>query len=577
MQITGAEAIVRALAVEQVPFVFGIVGGKLAPLLHAIAHEPSIRFVGARHEAAGVLMAGAVAAASERIAVAIAEMGPGSCNAIGGLGTAYANNLPLLLITSNNHHAASYPGRGMFMELDTLSLMRPLTKWNAVVHDGRRIPELLRTAFRQALSGRRGPVHLDVPQEILAAQWDYPDDSFELAPAAYRADLSPRPARDAIAQAAVMLAHAKRPLLLAGGGVVASGASHAFRALAQRLGAPAAATQMGIGVIASDAENFIGHGGIIGGTALSRALREADVILAVGCRFSSWMWDETGPLTGRGAGLINVNIDPAGLGLTPHALGMWSDAGTALEDLAVALDGHRPGQAQRQWLADMRAEYAGYSERLVALTQDRGDIMHPAALAQEIAAFLPGDALAVYDGGHTTFWSNDFTPAKAPRTRFHEPGMSQLGFGLPFANAIKLLHPGQPVFNITGDGSFGFTIQELDTARRHGLAVINVIHNNSSWGIIKLGQQKALGFNLGADLAGTDYAAVARGFGCFGESVERVEQVRPALERAMASGLPAVIDCRVRFEPHPCMPAFGMMNQYGFPAVTAKSAARAPA
>jgi acetolactate synthase-1/2/3 large subunit len=194
--------------------------------------------------------------------------------------------------------------------------------------------------------------------------------------------------------------------------------------------------------------------------------------------------------------------------------------------------------------------------------------MHPAALAQEIARALPGDALAVYDGGHTTFWSNDFTPVRDVRTRFHEPGMSHLGFGLPYALALQAQQPGRPVFNITGDGSFGFTLNELDTARRYRLPVVNVIHNNAAWGIIRQGQRMQLDFEMGTSLEGTDYAAVARGFGCHGENVTHLEEVGPAIQRALASGLPAVLDCRTRFVPHPAGPMFGAMNKYGFDALT---------
>jgi len=186
---------------------------------------------------------------------------------------------------------------------------------------------------------------------------------------------------------------------------------------------------------------------------------------------------------------------------------------------------------------------------------------------------LPADALAVFDGGHTTFWSNDYTPVHAVRTRLHEPGMSQLGFGLPAAMGLKLLHPARPVFNLTGDGAFGFTLQELDSARRLGLPVVNVIHDNAAWGIIRMGQRRALDFELGTSLAGTDYAAIARGFGCHGETVIEPAEIAPAIARALASGLPAVIDARTRFEPHPATPAFGSMNRYGFDALTRTPAA----
>jgi thiamine pyrophosphate-dependent acetolactate synthase large subunit-like protein len=225
-------------------------------------------------------------------------------------------------------------------------------------------------------------------------------------------------------------------------------------------------------------------------------------------------------------------------------------------------------------LAGIRAVRASYEEGLDAMARDTSDaIPHPAALASAIAAALPVDALAVFDGGHTTFWSNDFTPVQAARTRFHEPGMSHLGFGLPYALSLQLQHPGRPVFDITGDGSFGFTLNELDTARRAGLPVVNIIHNNAAWGIIRQGQKAQLGFEFATSLEGTDYAAIARGFGCFGETLTRADEVAPALARALASGLPSVLDCRTRFVPHPAAPAFGSMNRFGFEAFMAPAAA----
>ncbi|HWU63008.1 MAG TPA: thiamine pyrophosphate-binding protein [Ensifer sp.] len=563
-QMTGAEALTRLLVSEGVPYVFGIAGGKLNALLHAVSREPSLRYLGVRHEACGPLMGAAVAAASGRMCVALGEMGPGSSNLIGGLGGAFNNSLPLLLVTSNNHHAAAYPNRGMFMDLDTLALMKPLTKWNAVVHDARRLPELVREAFRQALTGRRGPVHLDIPQEIFTTRIDIDEEALSLPPAAYRAIEGPRAQAQDIERAAGMLVAAKRPVLIAGGGVVSADGGDLFRQLLALMQAPALTTQMGIGTVPSNSPFFIGQGGIIGGDAITAALAEADLVLAVGCRFSSWMWNEKGALTNGVADLININIDPMSLGANArHALGIWADARSALADLVSALKG-MPMPDRSGWLSRTRDVYMNYRQKLERMSEDEGEVMHPARLGKALGHLLPDDALVAYDGGHTSFWSNDLTPAVVERTRFHEPGMCQLGFGTPYAVALKLLHPDRPVFNICGDGAFGFTLSELDTARRYGLPIINIIHNNASWGVIKMGQMKTFDFSFGADLDGIDYAQVARGFGCFGEVVRRESELAPALERAVASGLPSVIDCRVRFEAHPSMPYFAKMNAYGF-------------
>jgi acetolactate synthase-1/2/3 large subunit len=278
------------------------------------------------------------------------------------------------------------------------------------------------------------------------------------------------------------------------------------------------------------------------------------------------MWDERGPLVGRGQRFINVNIDPAALGApAPHDIAMVADARLALADLLDAL-GDDDVTAAADWLTRLRETRRVYEEQFDQ-TADEG-VMHPAALSRAIAQALPKDALVVFDGGHTTFWSNDIIPVSQVRTRFHDPGMCQLGFGLPYALSLQSANPSLPVVNITGDGSFGFTIQELDTARRYRLPVVTIVHNNAAWGIIRAGQRAQLDFELGTDLAGTDYAAIAHGFGCFGETVVEPSGLAPALERALQSGLPSVLDCHTRFVPHPCLKAFGRMNAYGFDALT---------
>jgi thiamine pyrophosphate-dependent acetolactate synthase large subunit-like protein len=561
-RLNGAQALVRLLGAEDVRNAYGIVGGKLGPLLHALSASP-IRFTGVRHEASAPMMAAAEFAATGRVAVALGEMGPGSLNLASGAGVAFANRLAALFVTTNQHRAAAYPHLGMFMDLDTRAVFAPVTKWNAVVHDARRLPELVRTAFREALSGKPGPVHLDVPQDVLLQEIDWPAGAFDVPPARSRAVHRPRPAAAAVDEAAAWLRGAKRPLVVAGGGVIAADAVDALRRLAARLDAPVVPTQMALGVVPTDSPHFIGHGGLIAGEPVLQAFAQADVVLAVGCRFSSWMWDAQGALARPPHVLVNVNIDPSALGSPAlHAVALHADAKAALDDLLAALGDAAPA-TERGWRLALREARAAHEARLATLAADTTLPLHPAALAAELGRALPADALAVYDGGHTTFWSNDLTPVHAPRTRFHEPGMSHLGFGLPYAIALQRLHPGRPVVLVTGDGSFGFTLQELDTARREQLPVVAVIHDNAAWGIIREGQRKA-GFELGTALAGTDYAAIARGFGCHGETVERPGELAPALQRALASGLPAVIDARVRFVPHPAAPAFGSMNRYGF-------------
>ena len=240
--------------------------------------------------------------------------------------------------------------------------------------------------------------------------------------------------------------------------------------------------------------------------------------------------------------IIHLDVDPsAAAGVLPAALVL---AGDARETLGALVDevGDAPVTADASWRASLVADHRAHHRLLLNGADEPADAMHPAVLARELGDWLPEDALVVYDGGHTTFWSNDLTPALEPRTRFHDPGMAHLGFGLPYALALQAAFPGRTVVNVTGDGAFGFTLAELDTARRNGLPVVTVIHDNAAWGVIRFGQQRS-GFDLDTALTGTDYAAVARAFGCHGEWVTEAEQIRPALDRAVAPVFPRWSTC----------------------------------
>jgi thiamine pyrophosphate-dependent acetolactate synthase large subunit-like protein len=566
MKMTGGEILLRSLKVENVPFVFGIVGGRFMSFLRQVALEPTMEYIGTRHEASAAHMAAAVFHSTGKMGICLGEMGPGSVNLVPGVQSAYNNNIPMLVMTSNNPNRSSYPFHGMFMDFDAENLFKPITKWNAVVRDGKRIPELVQWAFREALSGKPGPVHLDFSADALSHTVEVDESIFDVEPQQYRVIERPRSSVKTITQAVDILMKAERPLLLAGGGVVASQAKEEFRKLAKFINAPATATQMGTGVVSTTDPNYIGQGGIIGGDAITRALQESDVILAVGCRFSSWLWGKNGPLSPGGPlqKVIHIDIDPSIIGkLTRVEVGIQGDAKAVLRDILDLLSMKNVKVDDREWTKSLVETYRTYREQLSQLLFDDHPVLHPAILAKEIGEFLPDQSLVVFDGGHTTFWSNDFTPILEPRTRFHEPGNSQLGYGTPYAHAIKLLYPDRPVFSITGDGSFGFSLQELDTARRYGIQVIHIIHNNSAWGIQQSSQRNMYNYSYGVDLSETNYANIARGFGCYGERVSHVEEIKPAIKRALASGLPAVIDVEVRFESHPAKKYIGAMSSAG--------------
>lgn len=558
VQLTASQALVRVLKASGVVDYYGVVGAMLSGILGEVARDEALHYVGMRHEAAGGFAAAGQFAGTGRLAVCLAEMGPGAANLLSSMGNARNNNLALLAVTTSPNREHAHPFHGMFMEWRGREAFGPYVKFSEQINDPARVPELVRAALREALTGRPGPVHLDLPADLAMrgsavfhpAELDAPLERF-------------MPSRrvpgnaEAVARATRLLAGARRPLVIGGGGVLRSEAAGEFRELVRALGAAATTTQMGLGAVDSRDPDFIGHGGVIGGPAVVRAMAEADVVLALGCRWSSWMWDHSEPAVARVPDVIHVDIDPTMLGRQmPTSVPIHGDARTVLGQLLAALaEQGGGGNADPGWRASLVEQYGAHRAHCAALAGQERMPMHPARVAQEVGAWVPDDALVVYDGGHTTFWSNEHTPAVLPRTRFHDPGMAHLGFGLPWALALKHAHPERTVVNITGDGAFGFTLQELDTARRYGLNVITVLHDNAEFGIIRTGQE-AHGFVLGANLEGTDYVAIARAFGCHGERVALPEEVGPALDRAAASGLPAVVDVQTFFDPHPTMGDF---------------------
>jgi thiamine pyrophosphate-dependent acetolactate synthase large subunit-like protein len=556
------EAVVAGLVAAGVHEVFGIAGGKFAPLLAVMAGEDRLRWTGTRHEAAAAFMATAVAHRTGRPAACIAEMGPGALNLASGLDTAYTNHLPVLAITIGTPAVLSAPSHGQIMDLDGAAVFSAVTKWRATVRHAARVPELMARAVREMLTAAPGPVHLELGYDVLGAPEPIAAGQLDAVATAAQPGRSLADAGQ-IARAAELLSGAQRPLVIAGGGAITSAAEAQVRALARRLDAPALVTQMGIGTLPDDDPSLVGQGGLVFGDSVTRALTEADVVIAIGCRFSSWLWDGMGPAGGDDPSrrLIHLDADPTMIGrVYPVAIGLAGDARVTLEALLARLPDETT--TDPTWRACLRAEHVDYVASLAQLGADDGDaeVMHPAQLAAALGRALPDGALVVYDGAHTSFWSNDLTPVTEPRTRFHDPGSGHLGFGVPYAHALALIKPDRPVLNITGDGAFGFTVAELDTAVRLGLRVVHVIHDNQSWGVIAAGQRR-LGFELGTELGGTDYAAIARGFGAHGERITTPAEVAPALARALAHDGPAVIDARVRFVPHPGLPRFGAMGR----------------
>ena len=558
----GAEVLVEALRKENVSKAFGISGHGVTVLLEAMRREPGLDFISPRHEESAAHMADGWARATGDVGVCISTVGPGAVNQAAGLAEAYADSIPVLAITANLQSFLSYPAVGFLEDMDTLNFYRPITKWNAVVHRRDRMAELVQRAFREARSGRPGPVHLDVPLDVLCQSGpaaELPGPDFYRPAGRLRGDAA------SIERAMELLEHAERPLLIAGGGVIASEAWEEFRALAKKLGIPATTSPMGAGCLAPDGAGFFGDSGWLGGSAVIQAMNMADVVLAVGCRFSAWLGMGRPPVMAGAPPqkIIHVDIDPREIGKNVGvAVGIVGDAKAVLADMLAAV-ASRPdaGGRHEAWTGLLTAAYAEYMASLQPMLGPPQGPITQGRLAKEVGDHLAGkDAMVTVDGGSTLLWAFSYLRAYEPRRRFFFAGGGHLGTGQPFANALKLANPNSLVVNFCGDGGFGMTLQELDTAVRHGLPVLNIINNDGGWGMCKAGQFILYGpeacNGIDQDFGTLDYAAIAQGFGAYGERVERVEDIRPAIDRALGSGRPAVLDVRVQPVPHPM---FGVM------------------
>jgi len=546
VELTGGELLLKCLRQEGVSVLFGILDGSFNPFL-AKLEAYGMRFVNPRHEAAAVHMAEAYARIRGEPAVVIGGIGPGAANMVSGVVTAYAEGSPLIVLTSQRRRNIIYPDRGgSFQNVDLLGLYGPVTKWSAGVRQWRRLPELIRRAFREATSGRPGPVYLEIPEDITRGTGD-PASVDIWSPDQYRPGRVGAGDPELIRQAAKLLASAERPLLHAGAGVSWAGASDEFLALAEHLAAAMTTSLSARGVVPEDHAHYFHP---LNRDALEAARTEADVVLVVGGRLGEL--DNWGRAPSWGAPsvqkTIQVDVEPTSIGLNrPVDLGIVGDARAVLAALLTEI-----GK-----LCQPKAEHSGF-ERYRELTQewqDQNEVtlntaegqISPGKMIKVVREFFPREAITVMDGGNTSLWTATFNPILAPRSYVYTAKFGHLGTGLPYALGAKLAAPDRPVYLISGDGAMGFNIQELETARRYDLPVTVIVSCDRGWGMERSSQLFAqIGGLVECDLyPETRYDLVAQAFGCHGEKIETLEQLRPALERANASGKPALLQVMV--------------------------------
>lgn len=529
-KVNGSKILGRALR-RHVDTLFYIMGGPMLAAENACIAE-GIRMIDVRHEQAGVMMAHAWSRLLNKPGASMAASGPGVMNLVTGVATAWADCAPHVAIGGSA--PAHRAGRGEFQDVDQVNVFKSITKWTDRVLDPARIPEQLATAFRHAVSGRPGPVYLDMPGDVL---YQEVDEEKVVYPTAALAVARTRPAGDAraVRQALELLAGAQKPLVLTGTGVFWSDACEELRRFVETAGIPFYTTPQGRGVLPDDHElSFL--------AARSTACREADVLLVVGTRSNYINLHFTAPRYSADAKLIQIDIDPLDIGLTrPCDCPIIGDAKAVLQQLLDEGKSRFNSKRYTGWvthLAEVNHEKTAKAEAQLANDQTP---IHPLRLCKEVRDFLDRDAILVVDGQEILNYGRQSIPTFYPRHRLNSGPFGTMGVGLPFGIGAKLACPDKQVLVLHGDGSFGLNAMELDTAIRYNIPVVTVISLNGGW-TGDPNHEKP-----GRELGYTRFDKMAEALGCYGEYVEDPAQIRPALERAFKSGVPAVVNVKTDF------------------------------
>ena len=533
---SGAELFVEAVARLGIEPIFTLVGDHLNEVLAAAARR-GIRILDMRHESGVTHAADAWARIHRRPALALVTGGPGHTNSLTGMATANLAGSPLIAVSGSR--PSTLAGRQAFQDIDQVAMARPVVKWAAEVPDAAQIPSYLERAYAVADSGRKGAVHLTIPVDLFTGSaggtglltWPPLDRPKGLSH---------------LDRAIGLLRAAERPILIAGSGVWWARAEEDLRSFIELTQIPLYTITMGRGTVSDDHPLVMGYADPALNYAVHTAFREADLFLIVGKRIDYRLAMGGARLFPPQARFIQIDIHPQELGLNRQLdAAICADARLALEALADAA-GPQPWP-RRSWLERLRALRRDWEATLAQAASDAASPMHPAALCRELSQALPRDVLYSWDGGDFVHWGRALLPAREPGGWLRLGPLGAIGSSLPNGLALQLAHPGRPVAVITGDGALGFYIAEMDTAVRHKLPIVVIVGNDAGWGLERELQSFAYGgVTVACELQSTPYDVIMKGFGGGGETVERIEQVRPAVERAFASGVPYCLNVKIR-------------------------------
>lgn len=525
-KVDGSYLVARTLKEEGVDHLFFLMGGPNYEIVNN-SEDMGIKTVDFRHEQAAAMAAHAYARVTGKPGVTTAASGPGTLNLLTGQYNAFIDCAPM--ITLGGAGPISDFGRDGFQEVDQVSIFEPISKAVMRPTDPARYPEQVSTAFRIATTGRPGPVYIDCNEDVLYGQVEE-----SAAPSPPRARKRARPSGDPdlVRETVKLLRESTRPVLFAGGGVWWSKAWEELREFVDRTGTPFYTAPISRGLIPEDHPLSFP-------AARSTALREADLVLVIGTRFN-WMMT-FGQRIGPMAKIVQIDINEAELGHNRSIdMGIVGDARAVLSQLNAEVSRARfKTRADSEWVTLLRDADADRRERVAPLENSDQVPIHPLRLCKELRDVMDRDAILAVDGNEILHYGRQSIPTYEPGHRLNSGPTGCMGVGLPYAIGAKLAKPDKQVVALHGDGSLGMNIQDFDTAVRYKLPIVIVVSNNEGWTARVEGIRKP-----GRELGWTRFDAIAEAMGGYGEAVEHPKDIRPALERAFASGRPSIVNVR---------------------------------
>jgi len=530
MKYTGSDIVIECLLEQGVTTVFGYPGGTILNIYDSLyKYRDKINHILTSHEQGASHAADGYARASGEVGVCLATSGPGATNLVTGIATAYMDSIPIVAITCNV--AVPLLGRDTFQEIDITGVTMPITKHNFIVKDIKDLATTIRRAFQIARSGRPGPVLIDITKDVTGHTFEFAPISIEI-----QKDI-PKTNEDDIDKIVQVIKKAKRPFIFAGGGIVSSEASKELSDFAQKIDAPVCDTLMGKGAFDNTKPRYTGMLGMHGTKVSNLGVSRCDVLIVIGARFSDRVTGNTNTFA-RKANIIHIDIDEAEFNKNVDTA--YSVIGDAKEVLTL-LNEKLPDLNHPEWMREIRDLKEKFPHKY-----DNSTLTGP-YIVEEINRITNSEAIITTEVGQNQMWAAQYYECRRPRQFLSSGGAGTMGYGLGASLGAKMAKPHEMVINIAGDGCFRMNINELATASRYCIPIIQVVLNNQVLGMVRQWQTLFYGQRYSATVLddGIDFVAIAKGFKCEAYRVTTKEEFAPIFEKALDAKVPVVIECMI--------------------------------